>query len=70
MPITGRRTDKNREGFREVTGCLLYTSTVSFKSKKKVRKPESEWFRVENTHEPIIDKEVFYRVQELSLIHI
>ena len=30
-------------------------STVSFKSKKKVRKPESEWFRVENTHEPIID---------------
>lgn len=39
-------------------------STVSFKSKKKVRKPESEWFRVENTHEPIIDKEVFYRVQE------
>ena len=39
-------------------------STVSFKSKKKVRKPESEWFRVEDTHEPIIDKEVFYRVQE------
>ena len=31
-------------------------STVSFKSKKKVRKPESEWFRVENTHEPIIEK--------------
>ena len=29
-----------------------------------MRKPESEWFRVENTHEPIIDKEVFYRVQE------
>ncbi|WP_432205699.1 recombinase family protein [Enterococcus faecalis] len=27
-------------------------------------KPESEWFRVEITHKPIIDKEVFYRVQE------
>jgi hypothetical protein len=39
-------------------------STVSFKSKKKVRKPESEWFRVEDTHEPIIEKDVFYRVQE------
>ena len=39
-------------------------STVSFKSKKKVRKPESEWFRVENTHDTIIEKEVFYRVQE------
>ena len=40
-------------------------STISFKNKKKVRKPESEWFRVENTHEAIIDKDVFYRVQEL-----
>lgn len=39
-------------------------STVSFKSKKKVRKPESEWFRVENTHEPLIGTEVFQRVQE------
>ena len=39
-------------------------STISFKSRKKVRKPESEWFRVENTHEPIIEKEVFYHVQE------
>ena len=40
-------------------------STVSFKSKKKVRKPESEWFRVENTHEPIIDRLVWEKVQTL-----
>lgn len=39
-------------------------STVSFKSKKKVRKPESEWLKVENTHEPLIDTDVFYQVQE------
>ena len=39
-------------------------SNISYKNKKKIRKPEDEWFRVENTHEPIIDKEVFYRVQE------
>lgn len=39
-------------------------STVSFKSRKKVRKPESEWFRVEDTHEPLIDKDVFHQVQE------
>lgn len=39
-------------------------STISFKNKKKVRNPESEWFRVENTHEPLIDKDVFYQVQE------
>ncbi len=39
-------------------------STVSFKNKKVVRKPESEWFRVENTHEAIITKEMFLQVQE------
>ena len=39
-------------------------TNISYKNKKKVRKAESEWFRVENTHEPIISKEVFYQVQE------
>lgn len=39
-------------------------STISFKNKKKVHKPESEWYQVENTHEPLIDKDVFYQVQE------
>ena len=39
-------------------------STVSFKNKKVVRKPESECFRVENTHEAIITKEMFLQVQE------
>ena len=38
-------------------------STVSFKSKKKIRKPEEEWFRVEDTHEAIISKDVFRQVQ-------
>lgn len=41
-------------------------STVSFKSKKVVRKPESEWFRVENTHEAIITKEMFLQVHPPS----
>lgn len=41
-------------------------STISFKNKKKVRKPESEWFRVENTHEAIIDKDVFSVYRSLS----
>jgi site-specific DNA recombinase len=39
-------------------------STVSFKSWKKIRKPEEEWYRVENTHEPLVDKDVFRQVQE------
>ncbi len=39
-------------------------SNISYKNKKRVRKPQEEWFRVENTHEGIISKEVFYQVQE------
>lgn len=39
-------------------------TNVSFKCKKKIRKPKDEWWRVENTHEAIISKEDFDRVQE------
>lgn len=38
-------------------------ATISFKNRKKVRKPEEEWFRVEDTHEAIISKDVFRQVQ-------
>lgn len=36
-------------------------SNISFKNKKKVRKPQEEWYRVENTHEAIISEEVFQK---------
>ena len=39
-------------------------TNISYKNKKKVRKPQEEWFRVENTHEAIVSKEVFEQVQE------
>lgn len=39
-------------------------TNISYKNKKKVRKPQEEWFRVENTHEAIISREVFEQVQE------
>ena len=39
-------------------------TTISYKNKKKIRKPEEFWFRVENTHEPLVRKEVFEQVQE------
>ena len=39
-------------------------TNVSYKNKKSIRRPESEWFRVENTHEPIISKDVFDQVQK------
>ena len=37
---------------------------VSFKCKKRVNKPKDEWWKVENTHEAIISKEDFDRVQQ------
>ena len=40
-------------------------TNISYKNKKKVRKAKEEWFRVENTHEPLVSKEDFDRVQEL-----
>ena len=40
-------------------------TNISYKNKKRVRKPKEEWFRVENTHEPLVSKEDFARVQEL-----
>ncbi len=38
---------------------------ISFKSKKTRRLPEDRWVITENTHEPIIGKEEFYRVQKM-----
>ncbi len=39
-------------------------TNISFKNKKKVRKPKEKWYRVENTHEAIISEDVFRQVQE------
>ena len=39
-------------------------TTISYKNKKRVRKPEEFWFRVENTHEALVPKEVFERIQK------
>lgn len=37
---------------------------VSYKSKKLMKIPKDEWVKVENQHDPIIDKETFEIVQE------
>ena len=39
-------------------------STISYKNKKIVRNPKEDWVRIENTHEPIISKDVFDQVQD------
>jgi Zn finger protein HypA/HybF involved in hydrogenase expression len=40
--------------------------TKSYKVHKVEVVPKEEWVRVENTHEPIIDKDIFEKAQELS----
>ncbi|MEG0873558.1 MAG: recombinase family protein [Clostridia bacterium] len=38
---------------------------LSYKSKKNIRLPKSEWKVVKNTHEPIIDEETFLKAAEM-----
>lgn len=39
--------------------------SVSYKSKQNKPRPKTEWYRVEGTHEPIIDLDLWNRVQSL-----
>lgn len=39
--------------------------SVSYKTKKNKPRPREQWYRVEGTHEPIIDKELWERVKAL-----
>ena len=49
-------------------GNLVQNKAHSISYKTKIIKPtnKSEWIRVENTHEPIIDKETWYKVQAMK----
>ncbi len=42
---------------------------VSYKSKVLIDVPEDQWYRVEGTHEPIIDRETFAAVQRNLSLH-
>ena len=42
------------------------TGTVSYKNHKQVSKPEQEWIKVENTHEPLISLETWETVQKMD----
>lgn len=39
--------------------------SISFKTKKNKPRPKSEWIRVEGTHEPIIDRALWNKVQKI-----
>lgn len=41
-------------------------TNISFKNKRRIRKPQSEWVRVENTQEPIISEQVSGRYRSKS----
>jgi len=44
----------------------LKKGTLSFRSHKVMYKPETEWIRVEDTHEPLIDMELWNRVRDIA----
>lgn len=41
--------------------------SISYKSKQNKPRPKELWYRVENTHEPIIDRELWDRVQAILI---
>ena len=43
-------------------------SRISYKNRKIRANPEEKWIAVENTHEPIIDKNVFDSVQKMVIM--
>ena len=49
------------------TGCLIQNryNKLNYKTKKTIRTTKDKWIKVENTHEPIIDKNTWKRVQLL-----
>ena len=56
---------KHAAGKRTATYAPLgYKKDPDAKNKKVVQNPKEEWVRVENTHEPIISKDLFDQVQE------
>ena len=54
------------------TGAIVQgkTKNVSYKNKKRIKLPKSEWIIVPNMHEPIIDKDLWNAVQELLDKHL
>ena len=52
---------------RIYTGDMIQNkrSRISYKYRKMINNPEEQWIIVENTHEPLVSKDDFKKVQEL-----
>ncbi len=67
------RDEWNISSIRKIITNRIYTGDmvqhvqrkVNYKSKKKVTVDEKDWIIVENTHEPLIDKDTFNYVQTI-----
>ena len=42
------------------------SGSISYKTQKQEKKPQEEWIRAENRHEPLIDRALWDRVQEIG----
>jgi len=63
-PLTVASIIKNRVYLGHIVGNK--STNKSFKIKKQIRIPESEWIETKNTHEPIIDEETFELAQKVA----
>ena len=62
--ITVREILKNEAYIGNLVSCKR--GSLSYKSQKLVLKDEEHWIRIENAHEPIVDKELWHRVQSYA----
>ena len=60
---TIRRILKNEVYIGNTVGHKV--KKINYKIKKQVMLPKDNWIKVENTHEPIISREEFERVQNI-----
>lgn len=67
--LWSNRTIKHILENETYTGCLIQNryNKLNYKSKKTITTTSDKWIKVENTHEPIIDKEMWERVQTLLI---
>lgn len=64
------KTIKNILGHEIYTGITIQNkrSRISYKNRKMRENPKEQWYVVENTHEPIIDKKTFDAVQSMVIV--
>ncbi len=74
LPVNKNRKGWSSQSVKEMLCNQVYignlaqqrTTTVSYKNKKLIKRPESEWIITENTHEPVISKELWNKCREVD----